>query len=297
MKKTLLVLSMIFVGCQKNTETPISPETFLIESGDIVVANNMSDAILLLNSSGEYKAVLYNVKNTDETVWGLSWDSEKKEVIATIDGLDRVVAIDRKNGEVRTAITNTNLSGTPLRGVMRIPGGDYLVAEDNFIERFNSQGIRIANAWPKSLLNGNSQISPLKDGGFLLCSGNTSRTVAKYSNEGVLIASKSFASSTLDVTGCLELLDGTIAVNLNHATNTNDRIEIYAADLTGSALMSYSDNTNIANPTGLAQRANGNLIVSDTTFHHLIEISLSGQLVGILSDSVTQSPIQILVIP
>ena len=164
MKNFLVFLALVSLGCEKKPETPpvATPEGNLIESGDIVIANNMSDVILLLKPDGEYKAVLYNLRNTAETVWGLSWDSETKEVLATVDGSDRVVAIENKKGTVRTILSDGNLTGTPLRGIMRLPGGDYLIAEDNSVERFSFSGNRISNSWPKTLLTGNTQISPLK---------------------------------------------------------------------------------------------------------------------------------------
>jgi hypothetical protein len=262
-------------------------------SGDIVVSNSVSDVVLILNSNGTYKGIAYNVPNTSETVGGLWYDEGLAELFVAVDGSDRIVAVSAADCSSRVAMIDSNLNGT-LKQLTRLVSGDFLVVETNNVERFTASGLRIATGgWPRALQTTGTGLHALAGGGFVHCSTGTDR-VRTYTDAGTQVAeAQSGVASTTDAMDCIELANGSIATVWS---GTTDTVQVRPANL-GAATMSFSDLTYLSTPGGIAERANGNLLVLDRALHHIVEITSTGTLVEVIGDTVLNTPEYIQVIP
>ena len=292
-KKILTLLSLLFLASCVEEPTPTS-STFLILPGDVVVTNVTNDSVVLLDSTGNFKDVLYDVQNNVEVPYGVGWKFDTQEVLISVDGADRVMAVSAVDGTVRTLIQNPQLNGT-IRGVAQLTNGDIVVAESHSIEKFDTNGNRITVGFPiTGGMNNIENVYPKADGGFVICArgGDIVRT---YAADGTLQNSTvSGIGATTDGYGCTELSDGRIAVSWS---GTTDTVSIYNSTL-ASTSATYNDTSYVPSPRGLAQLANGNIIVSDASYHHIVEIDPSdGSYVGIFSSYALSSPNQLYVIP
>jgi len=263
------------------------------ESGDIVVSNGGSDSVLLLDKNGNFKDVLLNVDNTSETVWGIEYLDDTDEVAVVIDGVDRVKAVSLSNLSARDLILNANLTGI-LKEITQLVSGDLLIAEASNVELFTINGVRITSGgWPKALQTGASGIDALDNGGFVHCS-TTADVVRTYDSAGIQVATAvSGIAATTDSVACIELKNGNIAVAWS---GTTDTIQILSADLS-TVIASYSDTGQLGSPSGLAQAKNGNILIGDAIFHHIVEITQSGNFVKTLAGALINTPRDLLVIP
>jgi hypothetical protein len=287
-----LLLLLFLVSC---VEEPIeTTSNFVIQPGDVVVTNITNDSVVLLDSTGNFKRVLYNVQNNVEVPQGIGWKHDTNEVMVAVDGADRVMAISAFDGSVRTLIQSTFLNGQ-IRGVAQLTDGNIVVAESNGVEKFDVNGNRITDGFPISGgINNVEDLFPKADGGFGLCArgGDVVRT---YTAAGAMENSTaSGIGGTTDGYGCTELSDGTIATSWS---GTTDTVTFYNGSLAATGT-TYRDASYSPSPRGLAQLANGNVIVADATYHHLVEIDPSdGSFVGVFSNYSLSSPTQIVVIP
>ena len=263
------------------------------ESGDILVSNSGSDAVVALKSDGSFRGIVYNVINTSETVYGVNFSASTGELLVGVDGTDRVMAISQADCSSRIAVADANLTGT-IRGVTELINGDILVAETSNVERFRSNGTRVTTGgWPRALQTGANGLSAIAAGGFVHCS-STLDVVRTYDDAGVQVATRSSGIvATTDAMDCLKLSDGSVAIAWS---GTTDTVSIVSADLSTQSA-SYSDVAILANPGGLAELANGNLIVADRLNHYLVEITRTGTFVGTLGDGVLNTPEFIAVAP
>lgn len=262
-------------------------------SGDLIVSNSGSDAVLVLNSDGTYKNIIYNVLNSAESVYGLAWSESTHEILISVDGLDRVVAISAEDCSERYLVANPNLSGN-IRGITKLTGGDILVVETNAVERFTTDGFRVTSGgWPKSLQSAGTNLSSTSSGGFILCS-TTTDVVRVYDDAGTQLATKSSGvGGTTDATGCLVLNNGQIATAWS---GTSDRVVIYSSDLS-TTVSTFNNTAILATPGGIAERSNGNLLILDRAYHYIVEITPAGEFVKILGDGVLSTPEFIVSIP
>lgn len=268
------------------------PAADCIVSGDILVTNSGSDALVVLNSDGTFKSVPFYVSSATENLYGITWSSLTNEVLIVVDGVDRVVALNPVDCTTRTAIIDTNLTGT-LRGITQLTSGDILVSETNNIERFGSNGNRVTSGWPLAAQTLASGLSALSNGGFVHCS-TTTDVVRTYNSAGTQQATRSSGiAGTTDAMDCFTMNDGSIATTWS---GTSDTVSIYNSSL--SPVASYSNTAYLAAPGGIAQRANGgNLLVVDRVYNYIVEITTAGALVGTFGAGVLSTPEFILVVP
>lgn len=297
--KILVVIHLIFLltSCLKKEEIvgTYSYQTNIVKPGDIVVSNGNSDSLILLDSKGEYKRTLYDVDNVSETISGIAYKADTKEIIFTVTGSAlRVGAVSIVDGSYRNFIINSSLT-TPLRGVAVMTDGSVLVTHANLVQKFSSNGTRItAGAWPKTLMASPQQIEALPSGAFLLCSDNVD-LVRTYNAAGTQVATSvaSGIAATTDVFACIPLSDGRIA---NAWNGTTDTISVWNSDFSGRVNL-FSDISVLGNPRGMAQRANGNLLISDATNNYLVEIDLDGNFISTLGGSILNGPTSVFVMP
>lgn len=305
-KITLLSLCLLLTSCILKDESPIessSDEVNLIQSGDIVVTNAANDTIILLDSDGNYKDVLVD-SQTDATLLfnGLAFDSVNEQLLYTHDSttgaLDAVKSISLFDGSVSTVISNSNLNGT-LPGVARLTGGDLVVLEGTgTAEKFLANGTRSGAPFMTTLTTTVADITKLSTGGFVTCSSGTANTVRTYNAAGAQQAMATSQSplptlGALAATSCSTDSSGRIIVAYSGAT---DAVRVYDSTM-ATVEWTFTDTNVLTTPGKLSVRSNGNILVLDTAFNHIVEISSSGALVRVIGGAVLATPSNIVVIP
>lgn len=306
------LITLLFVlnltSCILTDESPLessSNDVNLIQSGDIVVVNTGNDTIVLLDSNGTYKSVLFD-SQTDATLsfGGLAYDSINKKILFTYDSttaaLDSVRSIDLFEGTTTSLISNANLNGT-LPGIARLTGGELMVLEGtNTIEKFLSTGVRSGNPFLATLTTNVADISKLASGGFVTCSSGTTNTVRTYNADGTVVASATSAApvgvpalGAQASTSCLEDVSGNIIVAYSGAT---DAVRAYNSTMT-TVEWTYTNTAHLTTPGKLAKRSNGNILVTDTGFNHIVELDPNGVFVQIIGGAVLSTPSNIVVVP
>jgi hypothetical protein len=283
------------VGCspsKKSGGSSASTSTALFATGDLIVSNGGSDAVLVLDADGNFKNVLYEVDNTTETVTGLTYLSTTGEILVAVDGVDRIVAVTSA-GVSRDFIINAQINGT-MRGLAQLAsGGDVLIVETNNIERVDVLGNRFTVGWPLALQTGGQGINPRAAGGFVHCS-STLDVVRTYNNAGTQQATVSSGiAGTTDAMGCQELSTANIIAVWS---GTTDTVRIYNAAL-GATVASYSDLGKLSTPSGLTETADGRILVMDSVFNHIVELTSSLTFSRIIGDTVLSTPQFIMEVP
>lgn len=297
LKILLTSTCVFFIGCKsEDIEDEVAPieDSACFESGDILVANGGSDSVVALDSAGNFKRTVYSVNTSaGEALFGLDLLESTGELLVVVDGVDRVMAISPVDCSARIFIADLNLTGT-VRGITQLTSGDLLVVETNAIERFTSSGLRVTTGgFPLTLQTAGTQLSNISGGGFILCSTGTD-VVRTYSDAGVQSATRSSGIvGTTDASGCMVLASGNIATVWS---GTTDTVSIYNPGLS-SSLFTYSNPSVLATPGGMAQRANGNILVTERTLNYLVEITQEGVLVGTLGSGSLNTPEFLLVVP
>ncbi|MBY0315496.1 MAG: hypothetical protein K2Q26_08255 [Bdellovibrionales bacterium] len=294
--KTMIGLSLVGLlsgSCAPKDDEDDNVEDVCMQSGDILVTNSGTRAVLVLDALGNYKRVAFNLNNSSETVYGIGWLAGNEEFAVAVDGADRIVAVNRTDCSSRNLITDGNLTGN-IRGLTQLNNGDILVIETNNVERFTSAGLRITSGgWPRALQNGGTQLSALPAGGFVHCS-LTSDVVRTYNDAGTQIATRaSGIAGTTDATGCLVMSNGSIATAWS---GTTDSIIVYSSNL-ATAQATFSNPSILGAPGGIAQRADGNLLVVDRIFNYIVELTSEGVYVGVLGQGILSTPEFLLVVP
>lgn len=297
---------LILCSCVLNDEAPLesfSNQVNLIQSGDIVVANSGNDSIILLNSDGSYKSTLVETQTTNSIIFNaLAWDPIKKVVLynndSSLTGFDSINSITLFDGEVESVVSNNQLNGV-LKGVARLEGGEIIVLEGNTsVEKFTANGSRVGAPFLTGLTSATSDVTKLSTGGFILCSTSTANTVRTYDADGSVLATATSASPAPSLGGmqaksCTEDQQGRIIVAYS---GTNDAIRMYDSTLS-SVIWTFTNTTVLTNPGKLAVKSNGNILVTDLSFNHIIEINPSGAQLNVLGGVGLSTPIDIVVIP
>ena len=300
LKIIMMTLMLIFsFGCKQKASIPtLTSQDNLIKPGDLIVTNGGSRSLILLDSEGNYKKVLYDFDNLDY-VYGISFKSDTKEIIFTINGAPRVGAISVIDGAYRNLILDVTLTGV-LKGLTQLNSGDILVAKATSIERFTSKGVRITSAsapvWPITVgVSSVEQLSATKDGGFISCS-SVSDNVRKFSKDFTPMATiVSGIPLNTDAMGCIELADGKVAMAFSGTAL--DQIMTVEGDLSGANLQLYLDQGILTTPKNLSQSLNGNILVADSGFNYILEITTTGVFVRTLGDSVLSAPNAVFSVP
>lgn len=269
-----LLLSAVCISlmsCQKKLP---DEDNSAIKSGDLIISNQGTDSVLLFDSSGKYKDVVYDLPTANgEAITGISENTLTGEILLAVDGTpDRVIAIKKSDLSSREYIRDANLTGT-IRGITFLTSGDVLVTETSNIEKFDLIGYRVTTgSWPKALQTTGSGVDALSGGGFVHCSTG-SDVVRTYDAAGTQVATVSSGiAGTTDAIDCKVASDAGIIVAWS---GTTDTIRKYSADL-GTSTWSYSSLSVLSTPSGVAVRANGNVLALDSVLNHVVEITFDG---------------------
>lgn len=309
----LRILIFIFMismttSCILTNESPLessSNDVNLIQTGDIVVVNNGSDTIVLLDSDGTYKSVLFD-SQTDATLLfgGLTYDATNKKILFTFDSttaaLDSVRSINLFDGSSTTLISNSNLNGT-LPGLARLTGGELLVLEGtNTAEKFLANGTRSGNPFFATITANAVDINKTSTGGFVTCSTATANTVRTYNAAAAVQATATSAApvgvpalGALAASSCVQDASGNIIVAFSGGT---DAVRAFNSTMT-TVLWTYVNTANLTTPGKLSIRANGNILVTDSGFNHIVELDSNGLFVQVIGGAVLSAPGSILVVP
>lgn len=305
-KIVLILLSLSLSSCILKNESPLessSNEANLIQSGDIVVTNSGNDTIVLLHEDGSYKDTLVDSQSDSQLIFnGLAYDAINKNIMFTYDHLtafyDAVKTIDLYDGTVKTLLSNNNLQGT-LPGLARLTGGELIVLEGtNTAEKFLANGTRSGNPFLATLTTNVADITKLSNGGFVVCSSGTANTVRTYNAAGTVVATATSATPTptlgaLAASSCTQNAAGNIIVAYSGAT---DAVRMYNSSLS-TVVWTFTDTNILTTPGKISLRSNGNILVTDLGFHHIVEIDPNGALVRVIGGAVLSTPNNIVVVP
>ncbi|WP_412472130.1 hypothetical protein [Halobacteriovorax sp. RT-1-4] len=297
-----LFMSLLFgMASCKEVESVIKAEPLpapsgnYLEPGDIIVMNYTSDSIVQLDSNGVFKRTIYQATGNSVLLMALGWSSETNQLLFTTDGNDRVLGINAYTGKVSDVIVHTGLNGA-LRGVTELANGNIAVLESNALELFTPLGDghqRETTGFPiANIINTGQGMASLSDGGFIISSRGSDQ-IRTYDEDGVQQNSVAGPAGATDGYFAIELDNGDIVGIWSGAT---DQVIEYDSSLTATGA-SYSNTTYLTNPRGVAQLQSGNIIVSDYSFNHLVEIDISDySLVRIIGQGLS-GPTHILVVP
>ncbi len=117
----------------------------------------------------------------------------------------------------------------------------------------------------------------------------------RYTANAVIVGAAvvSGIAATTDAFGCIELTDGKIAMAFS---GTTDTIRTVSAAMTGIATV-YSDLAVLASPRTLTQALNGNILVVDSVYNQIVEITTSGIFVRTLGGSIIGTPNAVFSVP
>lgn len=304
----LILMLGLSASCILTNESPIessSNDVNLIQTGDIVVVNNGNDTIVLLDSDGTYKSVLFD-SQTDATLLfgGLAYDQTNKKILFSYDStngaLDAVRSIGLFDGTSTSLISNSNLNGT-LPGLARLTGGELLVLEGtNTAEKFLANGTRVGNPFIATLTANVVDINRTSSGGFVACSTATATTVRTYNAAAAVQATATSAApvgvpalGAIGASACVEDSTGNIIVAFSGGT---DAVRAFNPTMT-TVLWTYVNTANLTTPGKLSIRPNGNILVADSGFNHIVELDSLGNFVRVIGGAVLSAPGSILVVP
>lgn len=301
---TYLFTLLILMGCLSKdpTETHGS-DINLVKSGDIVVVNTGNDTILLLDEAGEFKEALLDSSTDPSLIYNaLAYDSSLDQILVAYDSKvatsDRIIGISLWDGKVSNVLSNGNLNGV-LTGVARLNNGSLVVLEGTTtMELFDAASVRSGNPFSAAITANGVDVQPLANGGYVVCSTGTANTVRTYSVAGVLAATATSALplptlGALASSGCKQNAAGNIVVAYSGAT---DHIRSYNSTLT-TINWTFNDPNVLATPGKIAFRKNGNILITDTGFNHIVELNSSGGFVRTIGGSVLTTPLSLIVIP
>lgn len=277
-------------------------------SNYIIVANNTSRNVVLLDPNGTFVRTLYQDFIGTNTPFGLSmYDSEN--VLIGIEGTDQAQIANLRTGTSSTYIVDANLTGT-IRGVARLSGGDVIVSEGTgSVERFSSgtSPTRITSGgWPVALMTTVTNMRGLSNTAnyFVQCSTGTD-AVRIYNTSGTqqYTATSAVPAPSLgavyDVQGCDVGPSDQIVALYNGA---NDGVRVYDSTL-ASIVWTYQNAALLPNPRAVGFRkstANGataGYVLAIDNSNLMIEINTSGILSRTISTPVIAVANEMLVVP
>lgn len=294
----IMTLFLIITGCKSEDPVPTtSSQAFLIKPGDLIVVNSTSDSLLLLDSNGNFKTVLYDVDNIGESLYAIAFKSDTKEIMFTVNGATRVGAVSVVDGSYRSLISDANLTAT-VRGLTQLSGGDILVAENNNVERFSTTGVRkvLVNAvvWPNTLgaMTNIEQLHATANGELIACA-STSDNIRRFTANAVQVGAI-IATGGADPFGCVEMANGNIAMSYNIGTTDSIRT---ASSLLAGVTSIYADQAYLGSPRTLTIALNGNILTVDSVYNQIVEITPTGTFVRTLGGGILGTPNAVFSVP
>lgn len=303
-------------GSFTGNPSPTSTTGSTSYSGYVVIANNTAKTVNLYDSNLNFVRTILNLTISTEVPASLAvYDSTS--ILVAIEGgasgQDRVIKLNLDGtNDYFTIILNALYTGTSVKGVARLSGGDILSSDSatlaNQMERFTPStsptglASRVTIGWPQGLQATTMMIHPGTDNRFVQCSAGTQDVIRTYNNAGgAQIASASATSpvpslgAAHDVNGCVIDSAGRVAALYNGAT---DSLRLYSDYNLSSIVWTFTDATKFAAPQALAVRPNGNFLVAElATSDYVVEVSSTGTYVNTFSPVGATGVTAIMVMP
>lgn len=301
--RLLSILGILWLcSCTAPKDSDNESSSVSITSGDIVISSTGSRDVKVFDSTGIYKGTILEIENASgQAPYGLTYNPLTNEILVTVDsaGSRSIKGISTTSGVIRDFSTASALSGT-LRGLAMLTSGDLLVviSSGNRVEKLNGlTGTQItAGAWPKSLQTAGSGIGARAGGTFVHCS-TTTDVVRLYDAAGTQTATASSGiTGTTDVMDCKADTAGNIYTSFN---GTTDTVRKYNSTL-ASTTWSFSNTITLPNPSGLAVRSDGSVLVLDQTLNYVLVIAADGASatpLGNDTNNFISTPYGILIVP
>ncbi len=293
-----LYLLTLFVSCveEEPVETSDPNTNTYIRSGDILVASTGNRAVILLDSEGNFKSVLFSaakMQSQAANIGSIAYEKSTGNILVSVyDTLtpDRIWSINTSTGKATTKIQNaaTAVTAAGMTALLQLEDGRILTSEAAAtFDIYNAAGTLITNGSATPQITGNlNDANPRSAGGLIACSA--SQTKVYDSSFAQIGATRAGA-----INGCLEIApdqyivsDGAVIRHFNNVTN---------AVWTGA--WSFTNGNYIAAPRGLAVNASGEILVSDITFDHIAVLDADGNFSRIINPGVLSDPTRIVIIP
>ncbi len=290
--------------------TPIAQRGDILVLSGGTVASNVAPyplhQISVFDSSGNFKSAIYRALS-GALLMGMSLDLTGSKVLLTVDNVDRVDYATLSSGASGYHLIDANLTGATMRAVEVLSDGSTLVAESTTsIEKFNAAGTRVTTGFPITAVNTVTNIRRISGDRFIALGTLGTDNPRVYSNAGALVATVPTSGATGCGTNCdpfdmIELSDGRFVATFQAATHRS--LELFNSNF-GYVGQLYRNSSVLMTPTSLAQKANGNLVVCDTSYNVCEEFSIQGvtasrvgtvPLIG--NASVMRQPTRVLVVP
>jgi hypothetical protein len=299
-KLLLATLSLLLTACLEVEKAQPTFSRLLVERGDVVVVSFNTDSLVVFNSAGDFKSVLYQLTLAADTISGIAWLADTNEVLVSIDGTpDRVEAVSVLTGQARTFYANTTFLTGTISGITQLKNSsDVLVSEGATIERFSANGVREtwAGAWPSSVHANSIQLFALSTGSWLSCT--TAAGVRVFPDSTSVFAAAATVTGpagALASNGCAELADGSILVGWSGAAA--DYLYKYTAGLTAPVALIDNVQSTLTDPRGIAVSETDDIYLVDGTANKVIRMDASGNILRQFGTSVLNAPRHILVVP
>lgn len=294
----------MLASCVQPESVPTT-SNLAINSGDILVSSNITRAVYQFDRNGTYKNIIWRSDLPSDTVGGLGWMHSTNEILVAVEGTpDRVEAVSLRDASKRVLYANAQLTGTIRNVTQLFDSRSLLVSETNSLERFNEVGLREAYGtapvvWPSNIMGTTLQdVKALSTGGWVGASSTAAIGVRTFPDStDVFVASATALppTGTTSAHGVAELSNGQILVSWEGAAT--DYLSIYNSDLTFDRHVFGNSQAVLVAPRGVAQAANGNYLVVDTTNDYVLEIDDDGVVNRIIGRGFLDTPINILVVP
>lgn len=308
----LITLTLFSCGKKSHFEAIKDGNASKVNSGDIIIVSAGSvvstvapfplHKIALFSPEGEFKFYLYEGR-AGEFLYGAALDPVTKDLLFSIENVDRVDKVDLESLIVTSSIIDVNLSGTTIRAVATLNDGSVVIAESpTVIEKFSASGVRATAPFPLTVPTAIQNIKAISGNRFIVTFTNTPDAPQVYNADGTLAGT--FQSTSPCGTNCdpwdvVELPDGRFVVN----SRITHGLYLYSATFTYIGVL-YLDTTVLQMPTGMTLLSNGNLLVCNNSFNTCEEIVISGNSgtragkFPLIKDSATaRQPQSVLVVP
>ncbi len=251
----LIALSLLLTACIEAEKAQPTFSSLLVERGDVVVVSFNTDALVVFDSAGNFKRILYQLPLAADTINGVAWLADTNEILISVDGTpDRIDAISVVSGQARTFYANLAfLTGTLLDLTQLKNSGDIIISEGATLERFSPNGIREVwgAVWPSGVHANSNQLKGLANGRWLSCT--TAQGVRIYPDSTSVFAATSSVTGpagALASFGCNELSDGSILVGWSGAAV--DYLYLYTSTLTSPVALIDNVQSTLTDPRGIA---------------------------------------------
>ncbi len=252
---------------------------------------------LIISSSSVIATAPYHVAqySTDGVFEKVLYDSTFQNVVprsmVAIDPFSFLIATETVDSILRfslfdgpsTFVSDSNFTGNIFE-MARTDNGDIFVIEGNFVESFNSAGVRIGN--PRIGTTVGSCTLAVARGmavtasGLLVVGSQTNDDIQFYDVSNPAATTCSASNQTLgnvDPVAIVAHSDGYVYVA--HSGGT-DAILRFNGDGSGSSTSIFSNLTVINNPTAMMELPDGTLLVASDGTNNIVRIDTSGNVLN-----------------